>query len=100
MGSGGVDQNALSDLQVLIIDDEADQASVATATINPLIMDIIQKLPRCTYIGYTATPFANVLIDPAGDDLYPSDFILNLPPPDPESGTSARIGVWNATPRG
>lgn len=80
------DQNALGDLRVLIIDDEADQASVATATINPLIMDIVQKLPRCTYIGYTATPFANVLIDPAADDLYPSDFILSLPPPDPESG--------------
>ncbi len=80
------DQNALADLRVLIIDDEADQASVATPTINPLIIDIIQKLPRCTYIGYTATPFANVLIDPAADDLYPADFILNLPQPDPKSG--------------
>lgn len=80
------DQNALQDLPVLIIDDEADQATVATKTINPLIMGIIGQLPRCTYIGYTATPFANVLIDPAADDLYPSDFILNLPPPSVEAG--------------
>ena len=80
------DQNALQDLPVLIIDDEADQASVATKTINPLIMAIIETLPRCTYIGYTATPFANVLIDPAADDLYPADFILNLPPPSAAAG--------------
>ncbi len=80
------DQNALQDLRVLIIDDEADQATVATKKINPLIIAIIQKLPRCTYIGYTATPFANVLIDPAAGNLYPSDFILNLPPPKPDSG--------------
>lgn len=80
------DQNALQDLPVLIIDDEADQASVATKTINPLIMAIIETLPRCTYIGYTATPFANVLIDPAAKDLYPADFILNLPPPSAKAG--------------
>lgn len=80
------DQNALGDLPVLIIDDESDQASVATKTINPLIMDIIKLIPRCTYIGYTATPFANVLIDPSADDLYPSSFILNLPEPQASSG--------------
>jgi hypothetical protein len=80
------DQNALSDLPVLIIDDESDQASVATKIINPLIMGILGRLPRCTYIGYTATPFANVLIDPAAEDLYPANFILNLPAPTKESG--------------
>lgn len=80
------DQNAVQDLPVLIIDDEADQASVATKTINPLIMAIMELLPKCTYIGYTATPFANVLIDPAADDLYPADFILNLPPPSRAAG--------------
>lgn len=65
----------------LIIDDEADQASVATAKINPLIRELLQLLPRRVYVGYTATPFANVLIDPAADDLYPERFILNLPLP-------------------
>lgn len=68
---------------VLVIDDECDQASVnsaaldrAISTINRLIREIIQTLPRVSYVGYTATPFANVLISPANiDDLYPRHFI-------------------------
>lgn len=67
----------------LIIDDECDQASVnsaaldrAISTINRLIREIIETLPRVSYVGYTATPFANVLISPANiDDLYPRHFI-------------------------
>jgi hypothetical protein len=86
-------QRVLADLPTLVIDDEADQASVQTRTINPLIRRILEKLPRSTYIGYTATPFANVLIDPTGgDDLYPSDFILNLPRPDGYFGTERIFG--------
>lgn len=73
----------LSRVKALIIDDEADQASVATARINPLIRDILRELPKRTFIGYTATPFANVLIGTVdSDDLYPKDFILNLPEPE------------------
>ena len=72
---------------VLIIDDECDQASVNSAdpesnptTINRLIREIIGMLPKVTYVGYTATPFANVFIDPEVDgDLYPKDFIVSLP---------------------
>lgn len=76
------ENGGLRNVRALIIDDEADQASVQTRTINPLIRDLLNTLPRCTYLGYTATPFANVLIDPATpDDLYPRDFILNLPEP-------------------
>ncbi|WP_067658583.1 Z1 domain-containing protein [Nocardia harenae] len=86
------DQKVLGDLPVLIIDDEADQASVDTKTINPLIMDIIGLLPRVTYIGYTATPFANVLIDPAAENLYPSDFILGMDEPDGYFGTERIFG--------
>ncbi|QSE93903.1 Z1 domain-containing protein [Rhodococcus pseudokoreensis] len=82
----------LSDLPTLIIDDEADQASVETKAINPLIRQILAKLPRSTYIGYTATPFANVLIDPTGDDLYPKNFILNLPEPKGYFGTRRVFG--------
>ncbi|MEB3032082.1 Z1 domain-containing protein [[Mycobacterium] nativiensis] len=74
-------KKALQSAPVLIIDDEADQASVATKTINPLIRRILSLMPRSTYIGYTATPFANVFIDPADADLYPKSFILNLPRP-------------------
>lgn len=72
---------ALKAAPVLVIDDEADQASVATKTINPLIRRILGLMPKCTYIGYTATPFANVFIDPTESDLYPKSFILNLPRP-------------------
>lgn len=85
-------QHVLADLPTLMIDDEADQASVQTRTINPLVRSILDKLPRCTYIGYTATPFANVLIDPSGDDLYPKDFILNLPRPEGYFGTERIFG--------
>ncbi|WP_395307510.1 Z1 domain-containing protein [Mycobacterium sp. AMU20-3851] len=74
-------RRALQSAPVLIIDDEADQASVATKTINPLIRRILSMMPKSTYIGYTATPFANVFIDPADADLYPKSFILNLPRP-------------------
>lgn len=75
-------QNALKTAQVLVIDDEADQASVESGTINPLIRDLLGLMPRSTYIGYTATPFANVFIDPTdASDLYPRDFIYPLPTP-------------------
>lgn len=78
---------AKSQCPVLIIDDECDQASVNSAdpdsnptTINRLIREIIGMLPKVTYIGYTATPFANVFIDPEVEgDLYPKDFIVSLP---------------------
>lgn len=86
-------RGALENLRVLIIDDEADQASVATGRINPLIRDLLTLFPRNTYIGYTATPFANVFIDPASADLYPKDFILNLPRPDGYFGTEMIFGT-------
>jgi hypothetical protein len=90
-------------LPFLLIDDEADQASVDTrgswqaedddpdpeyeppSTINGLIRDLFQKFERRAYVAYTATPFANILIphdtvDPTvGNDLYPKDFIIDLP---------------------
>lgn len=74
----------------LIIDDECDQASVNSArydaqmtAINEHIRALIKACPRVAYVGYTATPFANVLVDTRpGDDLYPRDFIhaLGRPP--------------------
>lgn len=63
----------------LIVDDEADQATVATKTINPLIAKLVDVLPRVCYVGYTATPFANLLIDPKDErDFYPRHFVLSL----------------------
>lgn len=86
-------KKALIDAKVLVIDDEADQASVATRTINPLIRNILGLFPRGTYIGYTATPFANVFIDPSDkEDLYPRDFIYALPQPEGYFGPEKLFG--------
>jgi hypothetical protein len=71
------DPRVLEKCPVLIIDDEADLAGVGTAAINGLIRDLLARLPKVAYIGYTATPFANLLIDPSAEDLYPSDFIID-----------------------
>ena len=77
---------------ILIIDDEADNASVNTrsledpTTINKAIRAIFNKFPIASYVGYTATPFANIFINPYSEennlDLFPSDFIVQLHSPD------------------
>jgi len=83
---------------VLIIDDEADQASVNASgseertVINQLILEILDIFPKAAYIGYTATPFANVFIDPAAKDLYPKDFIVSLPKPEGYFGAERIFG--------
>ncbi|EKQ6315675.1 Z1 domain-containing protein [Pseudomonas aeruginosa] len=72
---------------ILIIDDEADQASPNShpkpderTKINELIVQLLADLPKAAYVGYTATPFANLFIDPSlPEDLYPRDFIVDLP---------------------
>lgn len=85
---------------ILIIDDEADNASPDTGvekksarkrkeeaeTINEKLKAILKQYKRCAYVGYTATPFANLLIglkedEKLGFDLFPRDFIAFLPPP-------------------
>lgn len=74
-------------LPLLLIDDEADNASVNAkkdeepATINRLIREVLKRFVRSTYVAYTATPFANVFINPDNDDLFPSNFVycLNTP---------------------
>jgi hypothetical protein len=86
---------------MLLIDDEADQASINTnkegdlaTAINRKIRQLLHLFERSSYVGYTATPFANVFIDPEtedemlGDDLFPRDFILSLDPPDNYIGSS------------
>ncbi|WP_326578321.1 Z1 domain-containing protein [Actinacidiphila glaucinigra] len=84
----------LQDCPALIIDDEADQATVATKSINPLILEIMSHLPRSAYVGYTASPFANLLIDPSAQDLYPKDFVVNLPKPAGHFGTEVLFGRY------
>lgn len=94
------DMGSLRDTPFLIIDDEADQASVNSARyredttkINEYIRKIIEKLPRVSYVGYTATPFANVLIDTkTPEDLYPRDFIHALEKPPGYFGAEELFG--------
>ncbi|WP_405390590.1 Z1 domain-containing protein [Streptomyces sp. NBC_01102] len=84
----------LAECPALIIDDEADQATVATKSINPLILSIMSSLPRSAYVGYTASPFANLLIDPSAENLYPKDFVVNLPKPHGHFGTEVLFGRY------
>jgi Z1 domain len=116
-------------LPALIIDDEADQASIdvrgshqteadaslggnvddaaedeqdpdyeAPSIINGLIRSLLNTFGRCAYVAYTATPFANVLIPHdtydtnVGSDLYPKDFIIDLPKPDGYFGAEEFFG--------
>lgn len=81
---------------VLIVDDEADQASVDASgnskedmtKINGYIRELLSLFNQKSYVGYTATPFANLLIKAdanhieVGKDLYPKDFVIALPKPD------------------
>ena len=80
---------------MLLIDDEADNASInirhrqdEVSRINSQIRQLLQLFDRSCYVGYTATPFANIFIDPdsedemLGHDLFPRDFIVSLDPPD------------------
>jgi hypothetical protein len=85
----------LGEIPALIIDDEADQASINTTrskkdsaearertAINRLIAQLLRELKRAQYIGYTATPFANVFVDPEDvEDIFPKDFIVSLEAP-------------------
>jgi len=73
---------------LLLIDDEADNASINTnpeddvaTRINSQIRDIIRLFDKSGYVGYTATPFANIFIPIEEDNLFPRDFIINLPAP-------------------
>jgi hypothetical protein len=92
----------LADLPTLIIDDESDQAGLNT--VNPAsaaaggrnrsetnlrIVDLLALFPRGQYIGYTATPYANALVDPDDpEDLFPKDFIVSLERPREYMGVS------------
>lgn len=92
-------RHKLQNFPMLLIDDEADYASINTkkeddspATINFAIRNLLSIFTRTSFVGYTATPFANIFIDPESEDemengvlysdLFPRDFILSLDPPD------------------
>ncbi|MCI8670064.1 MAG: Z1 domain-containing protein [Lachnospiraceae bacterium] len=91
------DANKQKQMKILVIDDEADQAGINTAdiksstirTINRLIRNLVNgknvtsediktKYRAMNYIGYTATPYANILNESSEDSLYPRNFISTL----------------------
>lgn len=109
-------------LPLLIIDDEADNASVDTGeqlfdnegnpdeehlptTINRLIRRILFSFTRSAYVGYTATPFANIFIHDKGEtredglDLFPSSFIVNLAAPSNYIGPAKVFGLLSPNGR-
>jgi hypothetical protein len=89
-------------LPVLFIDDEADQATINSAkvahrqtAINKTLTEILDTkfLPRHAYLGYTATPFANILSDARTEQqLFPRDFIYPLKRPENYFGAEQLFG--------
>lgn len=94
-------EQRISYKSLLIIDDEADNASINTrkddespTAINGKIREVIQLFDRSAYVGYTATPFANLFISlKLDDDLFPSDFIISMPAPSNYIGPNKIFGT-------
>jgi hypothetical protein len=103
------DPKKKSQMKILLIDDEADQASINTAqpdeqrrTINRLIVNLVEgkdakgnatgRYGAMNYIAYTATPYANFLSEGLPESLYPKDFITLLTPPNLYFGPSEIYG--------
>ena len=96
----------VKDVPILVIDDEADQASVNSkklddepTKINSLVRQLLFSFAQSAYVGYTATPFANIFIhesarkDAYGQDLFPRSFILSLPTPSNYVGPTRVFGL-------
>ena len=111
----GDGRKLVTKLPLLMIDDEADNASVDTGeqmfnedgtpdeehqpkTINSLIRQVLHAFTRKAYVGYTATPFANIFIHhkgataKEGPDLFPRSFIINLAAPSNYVGPARMFG--------
>ena len=104
----------VKDVPVLVIDDESDVGSIDTrkgnivdhdpdpehepSRINELIRQLLSLFDQCSYVGYTATPFANVLThdggwtEKLGEDLFPRSFIVSLPTPSDHVGPATIFG--------
>lgn len=107
----------IENVPMLLIDDEADNASINTSkesisTINRLIRSLLSLFSQNAYVGYTATPFANIFIRlledeeaenlnapikgftfKVGQDLFPRDFIINIPAPSNYVGPAKVFGL-------
>lgn len=100
-------ESGIIDLPLLLIDDEADNASVNTnseekdpTAINKAIRNILNCFRQASYLGITATPFANIFIDPDNNadtrDLFPKDFLTVLPSPEQYIGADRIFGNGDA----
>lgn len=102
-------ETGLIDLPLLLIDDEADNASVNTnseekdpTAINKAIRNILNCFRQASYLGITATPFANIFINPESEtdedtrDLFPKDFLTVLPTPEHYIGADKIFGNGDA----
>ena len=99
------------DVPLLIIDDEADNASIDTnkeeagdpTAINREIRRLLRAFDKSAYVGYTATPFANIYADPyrdhedLGQDIFPRSFIESLRPPSNYFGPERVFGLAEDT---
>ena len=103
-------ERPIADIPTVVIDDEADFASVNTrpvgddddedpTVINGLIRQLLNTFEKSAYVGYTATPFANIFINHDqsttgfGADLFPRDFLINLPVPSNHVGPTKVFGL-------
>ena len=122
--TGANSSGKISNIPLLLIDDEADNASIDTnatkriggndieqdsaekdpTKINGLIRQILNCFMQSAYIGYTATPFANIFIYPYdeknidkkyGEDLFPRSFIINLHAPSNYIGPEKVFGLYS-----
>jgi hypothetical protein len=109
-------RQVVRNVPLLVIDDEADNASVNTKArptdeagrpiddydptkINGWIRKLLYTFEQSVYLAYTATPFANIFIDQGettrtyGEDLFPRSFIVNLRPPSNYTGVARVFGL-------
>ncbi len=110
-------EKKIKNLPLLLIDDEADNASINISKyyvsgINGYIRGMLHLFDNSAYIGYTATPYANLFIKnetsedikdiriPIGKetlkistDLFPENFIINLPAPSNYIGPERLFGI-------
>lgn len=81
------------DMPLVLIDDEADWGTPNTGSdtdptrVNAAIRGLLDTSRRSSYLGITATPFANIFIDHTaenedlGQDLFPADYIRVMSSP-------------------
>ena len=110
-------RNIIPNIPVLVIDDECDYASVNTkkteiddntgkpvvewdpTKTNRYIRELLFLFDKSAYVGYTATPYANIFIhndqthEKYGEDIFPRSFIINLPQPSNYLGPEKLFGL-------